>query len=133
MTPIHTPSNPTPGLNGPTQVIGSPKVAEKPTATADFNAVLRTRLAGREITFSQHAQTRLKSRGIDLSTADLDKIEQATQTAEAKGSRDSLILMNNLGLIVNIKNRTVLTAVDAQNMKDNIFTNIDSTVIVPKE
>ncbi len=122
---------PAPGI-GP--VAGRPGSAEaKPAAAGDeFNAVLGTAMDEGSVRFSGHAQTRLKSRGIHLTRNDLMKIEQATDTAQAKGSRESLILMKNLGLIVNIKNRTVLTAIDSSQMKDNIVTNIDSTVIVPE-
>jgi flagellar operon protein len=59
----------------------------------------------------------------------LGKLEKAVAGAASKGSRDSLILMKNLAFIVNIPNRTVITAMDGENMKENVFTNIDSAVI----
>ncbi len=49
--------------------------------------------------------------------------------AAAKGARESLILMDNLALVVSIRNRTVITAVDEKRMKEHVFTNIDSAVI----
>ena len=58
------------------------------------------------------------------------RVEQAADVAARRGSRDALLMMNDLGLIVNIKNRTVLTALDLGAMKDGIVTNIDSTVVV---
>jgi flagellar operon protein len=57
-------------------------------------------------------------------------LKDAVNRAEAKGAKESLILMDRLALVVSVKNRTVITAVDDQNLKDNIFTNIDSAVIV---
>ncbi len=81
------------------------------------------------VQFSGHAQRRLKMRGIQLGPADVQRIEQAVDKAEAKGSRDSLVLMDDLALIVDIKNRTVVTAVDGNNRKEGIFTNIDSVVL----
>lgn len=76
--------------------------------------------------FSSHALKRLEQRGIEL---DVDRLEQAMDKAEAKGGRDSLILMDDLALIVSIKNRTVVTALDASRQKEGVFTNIDSVVI----
>jgi len=94
-----------------------------------FEKVLEKKLQG-ELKFSQHAQERLKARNIEFNTEDLDKLSEAVGKARAKGSRDSLILMNDLALVVSVKNNTVITAVDSQNLKENVFTNIDSAVIV---
>jgi len=49
--------------------------------------------------------------------------------ADEKGAKDSLVLLRDLAFIVNVKNRTVVTAVDGEHLKDNVFTNIDSAVI----
>ncbi|HEX3047301.1 MAG TPA: flagellar biosynthesis protein, partial [Bacillota bacterium] len=57
-------------------------------------------------------------------------LRDAVNKAEAKGARESLILMDQMALVVSIKNRTVITAVDNESLKDNVFTNIDSAVIV---
>lgn len=80
--------------------------------------------------FSAHAQDRLASRNIQLDETDLDQLARATDQAAAKGARDSLVLLNDLGLIVNIPTRTVVTALDAERMQNGVFTNIDSTVII---
>ena len=50
--------------------------------------------------------------------------------AAAKGAKESLVMVDNVALVVSVKNRTVITAVDQANLKDNVFTNIDSAVIV---
>ncbi|ABI68175.1 hypothetical protein Swol_0857 [Syntrophomonas wolfei subsp. wolfei str. Goettingen G311] len=94
-----------------------------------FNQVLTQKLAG-DLKFSQHARERLKSRNIELSSTDMNNIQNAVNKAREKGARDSLILMPDLALVVSIKNNTVITAVDGQHLKENIFTNIDSAVIV---
>ena len=80
--------------------------------------------------FSHHAEVRLKQRGIELAPEQLSKIESAIDKAAAKGAKDSLVLMNNLALIVNVKNRTVVTAMDGSQLKETIFTQIDSAVIL---
>lgn len=102
----------------------------KPAAGSgqSFDKVLEQQLTG--LKFSQHALQRLQSRNIQLSPADLDKLSGAVDQAAQKGSNDSLILMNNLALVVSVKNRTVITAMDGASMKSNVFTNIDSAVIV---
>ncbi|MEN6348082.1 MAG: TIGR02530 family flagellar biosynthesis protein [Syntrophomonas sp.] len=96
---------------------------------SSFEQVLDKKING-ELKFSQHAQERLRSRNINLSDGELNKLQEAVSKAREKGSRDSLILMQDLALVVSVKNNTVVTAVDGQNLKENIFTNIDSAVIV---
>lgn len=83
------------------------------------------------VKFSAHALQRLQMRNIQLNSQDLAKIDGAVNKAASKGARESLLVMNNnLALVVSVKNRTVITAVDGQSMKDNVFTNIDSAVIL---
>ena len=79
--------------------------------------------------FSAHAQTRMKSRNIDVSPSMMDKLTSAVDTAQRKGSKNSLVLFPDAAFIVNIPNRTVVTAMDGENIRENIFTNIDSTVL----
>lgn len=104
----------------------------KPAGTKNsdtaFGQVLEQELNG--IKFSQHALQRMQNRNIRLEPADLAKLNDAVAKAAQKGARESLVLMDNLALVVSIKNRTVITAMDGASMKDNVFTNIDSAVIV---
>ena len=96
-----------------------------------FNQVLEQRLGeGTELKFSAHAQERLQSRNIQLSTEDLLRLKQGVAQAAAKGSKESLLLKDGVAFVVSVKNQTVITAVDAASMKGNVFTNIDSAVIV---
>ncbi|MGA9120872.1 MAG: TIGR02530 family flagellar biosynthesis protein [Bacteroidota bacterium] len=92
-----------------------------------FDKVLQREL--QELKFSKHAQERLSARNITLNDADLSRLQQAVSKAEEKGSQDSLVLMKDTAFIVSIKNHTVVTAVDAAGLQDNVFTNIDSAVI----
>lgn len=96
------------------------------TGRPSFQQVLDNQL----LTFSHHAEQRLKQRGIKLQPEQLMKLENALDRAAAKGSKDSLLLYQDMAFIVNVKNRTVITAIDGAAMKDNVFTQIDSTVIV---
>lgn len=93
-----------------------------------FEQVLNKEMNG--VKFSQHALQRLQSRNINLNQAELSKLNGAVEKAAQKGAKESLILMDNLALVVSVKNKTVITAMDGANIKDNVFTNIDSAVIV---
>ena len=81
-----------------------------------------------KVKFSNHALKRLESRQIKLSNNEVNKIQDAVQKAELKGSKDSLVMMNNTAFIVNVPNRTVVTALPVEESNENIFTNIDSVV-----
>ena len=92
----------------------------------DFDLIFKQELD--KIKFSSHAQKRLETRNIQLSEDDLNKIQSAVQKAEKKGSRDSLVMMNNTAFVVNIPNKTVVTTMPIGGENDNVFTNIDSVV-----
>ncbi|HZO91290.1 MAG TPA: TIGR02530 family flagellar biosynthesis protein [Chthonomonadaceae bacterium] len=93
-----------------------------PTAPAGRDAASALR-------FSAHAQTRLQSRHIALEAAHLDRLQGAVQRAANKGARDALVLMDDLAMVVSVTNRTVVTVVDKEHLKQSVFTNIDSAVI----
>ena len=100
-------------------------------AVQSFNDVLQTTVnQGTALKFSAHAMERLGLRNIKLSTEDVSRMTDAVNKAAAKGARQSLLVMNNSAFIVSVTNRTVITALDESNMKENVFTNIDSAVIV---
>jgi flagellar operon protein len=82
-----------------------------------------------KLQFSGHAKQRLQDRDIQLNQADMQRIEEAVDRAQAKGSKESLILDGDNAFIVNVENRTVITAVDQLEMREKVFTKIDSTVL----
>ncbi|MFA6542367.1 MAG: TIGR02530 family flagellar biosynthesis protein [Bacteroidota bacterium] len=82
-----------------------------------------------QIKFSKHAQQRLDSRNIALDESDKTKIQSAVTLAEKKGAQDSLVFLRDMAFIVNIKNKTIVTAIDRDAMKENVFTNIDSAIV----
>jgi flagellar operon protein len=82
------------------------------------------------LTFSGHAQSRLLTRQIQLTDQQRSRLEYGVQQAAQKGSKESLVVMDNLAFIVSVPNRTVVTAVDGANRNGNVFTQIDSAVIV---
>lgn len=113
---------------GPSKGTEKPNRSEQP-GQVKFKDVFERVSAG-ELKFSAHAQERLAKRNIQLSQADLTKIGNAVDKAAQKGSRESLIMMDKLALVVSVKNKTVVTAVDSMSMKEHVFTNIDSAVII---
>ena len=82
------------------------------------------------VTFSNHAQKRLDQHGFKLNQNDLHLREEAVETLDAKGSKHSLILYDDLALIASIKNKTVITALKSSEMSD--VTNIDSAIQINK-
>jgi flagellar operon protein len=82
-----------------------------------------------QLQFSKHALARVERRGISLDASTLGRLSQGVQRAASKGSRDSLVLVDGTAFVVSVSNRTVITAVGSEHMKDNVFTNIDSAVI----
>ena len=95
----------------------------KSAAGANFQEILENR-----IIFSKHANTRLSSRELSLSPEQLERVETGVTRARQRGIVESLVLIDNLALVVNIKNKLVITAMERES--DNIFTNIDGAVIV---
>ena len=82
-----------------------------------------------ELKFSKHAQERLQSRSMQLNDEDKLRLHNAVSLAEQKGSQDSLVFLRDMAFIVNIKNRTVVTAIDKDHLRENVFTNIDSAIV----
>lgn len=80
-----------------------------------------------ELRFSKHANERLASRNIQLSTEQRERLEGGVNRASQKGIKDSLVMVDNMAFIVNVTNRTVITAVGDGD--DKIFTNIDGAII----
>lgn len=82
------------------------------------------------IKLSYHASKRLEQRGIQLGKETLEKIAEAVDKAAAKGSKETLVLMQDTAFIVNVKNRTIVTAVNGPSLSEGVFTQIDSAVII---
>ncbi|MFB9273606.1 TIGR02530 family flagellar biosynthesis protein [Cohnella cellulosilytica] len=118
----------TPGRTGPIQ-------GQRP---ADRNREVRSEGVSfkelldqqQQLKFSHHAEQRLQQRGIRLQPEQLERIASAVDQAAAKGAKDSLVLFQDIAMIVSVPNRTVVTAMDGPSMKEHIFTQIDSAVVV---
>lgn len=84
----------------------------------------------KKLKFSKHADERLNTRNINLTDEQMERLNDGMKKAGEKGINESLVLMDNLAFIVNVKNNTVITAMDSSNTEERIFTKIDGAVIV---
>ena len=82
-----------------------------------------------KLKFSGHAQTRMNSRGINISEADLLRLDEAVSKAETKNAANPLVIMDDKAFIVNVPNKTVITVMNKDQMNEQVITQIDSAVI----
>lgn len=125
-----TPYNPAlipPGaLPSPLDQPASTQRAE-PLRGPAFADVLAGQAGG--VHFSGHAIQRVQRRGIELGEGTLQRLGEGVDRAAGKGARESVVFVDSTAFVVSVRNRTVITAVDRDHMKDHVFTNIDSAVI----
>jgi flagellar operon protein len=116
----------------PTKPLSKPQI--KSTASlqqgVSFHQVFKDTLQTQDLKFSSHASERMKTRGIELSSDEMEKLSTAVNEAKHKGSKASLVLLNNVAYIVSVTNSTVVTAVDSSSMQNHVFTQIDSAIIL---
>ena len=110
-----------PATVGNTQKVGANLGVASTTLAASQQTSLK---------FSNHAIERMHSRGIAFGADEMKGIENAITKAAQKGAKDTLVLSGDNALIVSVKNKTVVTVMDRAAMKENVFTNIDSTVVL---
>lgn len=113
----------------PIQPKRMPDTSRRKSGEATFAQVLEEKLEQSTLKFSAHARKRLQARKIDFSPQQLQMLEGAVEKARAKGGRETLILFDDLALVVSVANRTVITAIDGESLKQNVFTQIDSAII----
>lgn len=108
-----------------------PQPAARPAAgapgTASFGDALAA--AGERLTLSRHAQHRVERRGLQLDDQRLARLEGAVHSAALKGARNSVVMLDDLAVVVDIQQRMVVTAMEREGGRDRVFTNIDSVVI----
>ena len=118
------------------QYLNKPQ-SSKSTYLSDvsFEDVLRQKqnesvMESSELKFSKHAASRLNDRNIALTDSQNVRLENGVKQASEKGITESLVLVDSLAFIVNVPNKTVVTALDQTEANSNIFTNIDGAVII---
>ncbi|MFW6380948.1 MAG: TIGR02530 family flagellar biosynthesis protein [Bacillota bacterium] len=126
---VNQPINPA-GRTAPRTTESDRKQSQKKDG-ASFEEILKKNLESKTgVNFSRHAQNRIKSREINISENELEKLQDAVQKAEDKGARDSLVMVDQVAYVVSVENKTVITAMNGEDMQENVFTNIDSAVFM---
>lgn len=127
--PLHNPALIPPGAAA---AAGAPAAPPRPATGPAPEGPSFAELLSRQTTgiqFSKHALQRVERRGIELDGPTLQRLEDGVARAASKGARDAVVLVDGTAFVVAVKNRTVVTAVDAEHMREHVFTNIDSAVI----
>jgi flagellar operon protein len=119
------------GLEAAQRAAASGKAAAHKAGGASFADELRTQTekALGPLKLSSHALQRIQRREIAFDEPVAARLEAAVNQAAAKGSRESLVLVDSTAFLVSVRNRTVITAVPVAPMRDQVFTNVDSAVI----
>ncbi|SKA86390.1 flagellar operon protein [Caloramator quimbayensis] len=106
------------------------EIDKKINRAVEFSKVLERVTKNNDLKISAHAAERLKERSINLTEKDIKNLMDAMDKIKNKGGREALILYNDLAFITSVRNNTIITAVDSKSLKDNVFTNIDSAIII---
>jgi flagellar operon protein len=121
-----------PGVSAPAQV-GARTQPVRPSVQDPqgpaFADVLKDKAGTKPVTFSKHAVQRLERRNLPVDSAVMQRLQDGVDRAAGKGARDAVVLVDSTAFVVSVTNRTVVTAVGKDQMKDHVFTNIDSAVI----
>lgn len=119
------------GPRGPrvSDVAAPAHAAHPPTPTGSGTTATTGATGAQQLRFSKHAVQRAQRRGIPLDPTTLGRLQEGVGRIAGKGSRDSLVLVDGNAFVVSVPNRTVITAVAAEHMREHVFTNIDSAVI----
>ncbi|WP_350344955.1 TIGR02530 family flagellar biosynthesis protein [Proteinivorax tanatarense] len=95
----------------------------------NFNEILRQQLKS-DLNITRHAQNRIENRGINIDTATAHRLDKAMDALKQKGGKGSLLLSDDVAYVVNPQTKTVITAVDKSSLKEKVFTNIDSAMLI---
>lgn len=115
--------------NFPNVSTGNTQNQNKLKSNNNFKDILdKTIEKNRGYTLSKHASDRLKD--MNFNENDMEAIGKGFQIAQEKGSKNSVMIYKDVALIASIENKTVITAVEKERAKENIFTNVDSVVIL---
>jgi flagellar operon protein len=107
---------------------GARSTASPPKAPAGSTSFADILSQTQKLRFSNHAQKRLDTRQINLTDDGLNRLTSAVDKADKHGGRASLVMVDDMAFIVNVKDRLVVTAMDAKSQGDGVFTQIDSVV-----
>ena len=111
------------------------QVQRRKPAGAGFGDILQQELARAEqpsqsVAFSKHAISRAQERGIEVTPDLMDQLAGSVIRAQAKGATNILAMDAEKAFIINVPNAKVITAITQDEMRENIFTNIDGAVFL---
>ena len=132
MTNAFNPALVPPGVSAPGQA-GVRTQPVRPSVQGpqgpSFSDVFRDTTGTKPVEFSKHALQRLERRNLTVDATVMQRLQDGVDRAAGKGARDAVVLVDDTAFVVSVRNRTVITAVGKDQMKDHVFTNIDSAVI----
>ncbi len=120
-----------PGVGGIGNITSGSQSAHNVTRpNSNFEDIFAKKLfENKEVKFSKHAESRLQTRNISLTDEQKGKLNDAINKAGEKNVKDSLIMLDDIAFVVNVKEKNVVTVMNKDEMKNNVFTNIDGAVI----
>lgn len=83
-----------------------------------------------DLKISKHAQERMQERDISISPEKWQTINQKVDQAKAMGITDSLVLTDKEAMVVSAANKTVITVMNREEAANQIFTNINGTIVL---
>lgn len=95
-----------------------------------FSQLLEQYTSVEPLKISKHATERMNARDIQISDTEWSVIEEKIAEAKTKGVNQPLVLLDHAALIVSAKNNTVITALDRSETQQQLFTNIDGTIVL---
>lgn len=109
------------------------KSKNTPSAPSEFQSLLDSTIdsmSNKEIQVSSHAMKRLQERNINLDKEEFQKLQSALDKLKTKGGQDSLVITGKGAYILDVGKNTIVTAMDKENLNENVFTKIDSTILM---
>jgi len=102
------------------------------TGQSAFDAILRSRQEEKPQTveFSKHAIERAEERGIQVNDELIHQLSDSVEKAQTKGVTNILAFDSTRAFVINVPNYRVITAISKDEIKENVFTNIDGAVIL---
>ena len=126
---INRPIYPSNRVNTPQQTKG--QASKTKNNQKSFENILANKLEKKSgLSFSKHARKRILSRNIQITENQLNQLQTGVEKLKEKGAKESLVMVNNTAYLVSVENNTVITAIDDENIRENVFTNIDSAVMM---
>lgn len=129
--PFQRPTLPiTTGLVHPRRLQTPSNDSEKGKGPSFDQVLEKQRTSLDQLVFSKHATSRVEQRQVEVTADKLERLEQGLALARNKGLKASLILVDDTAFVVSVPNQTVITTLQGDKIKGNVFTNIDGTVII---